>query len=114
MNNYVTINSTNFYPTAVTETIEKIQTAERMKNGTMRINYRADKHRFELSWNNIHEDNITAIVTVAKLTTTTTFINRDSESYTVVIQDPSFEYSAEQMNMSGELYYNISLSLVEV
>jgi hypothetical protein len=113
MNNYITINSTNFYPTSVTENIERIETKQRAKNGKLRTNYRAQKHKFTITWNNIHEDDISDIVTVAKLTTSTTFTNVDSESYTVHVVDPSFEYSAENMNISGDFYYNISLTLEE-
>jgi hypothetical protein len=80
----VTLNGTTFYPSNVEEDLEKYGAELRAKSGKRRWIHRAHKRSWKLSFDDVPLSVLTALRTVATLTTTFTFVDENANSYTVL------------------------------
>lgn len=110
----VSLGGVSFYPTEIeTEDVRIGEGPVRMLGGALRFWHRAFKKKWTLSWNSIAESNVPNIRTRYRQTTTQTYIDQDSNSYTVVTTGYKETISAENISLPGTYYYNIELSFEE-
>lgn len=116
MNNYIVLNSTNFYPTAITSSLDKIGDLKRAANGTLYYYHRANKRNWELVWTSLPETDLSGIRTIAELTSSFTFTDENNTNYTVLVPSGGFEVTlaADKMRKDGFFYYDVTLRLDQV
>lgn len=113
---YVFINGVQVNPSALdAKPDEKIGESRRMGDGTLRYYHRAFKGEWTLTWNGVQEAYLPALRTVARLTTSFTFIDYDSVSHTVMILPGGFtaKLSAEKVS-PGIKRWDVTMVLSEV
>lgn len=113
---YIFMNGTQFNPTSVQADEDKIGESRRMGDGTLRYYHRAFKSKWTINWTAVRETNVPAIRTIARLTTSFTFIDYDNVSHTVMVLPGGFTttLSAEYVDASGIKRYNVTLVLDEI
>lgn len=115
-NQYITINGTSFNPTSIEYSIEKVGESRRMADGTLRYYHRANKYKWTLQWASVRESRVSAIQTVGELTTSTTFIDYEGVSHTVILLPGCFKktLSADKVASLTARYFDVELVLDEV
>jgi len=115
-NRYIFMNSVQFNPTSVEAEEDKIGESRRMGDGTLRYYHRAFKSKWTLNWTAVKEANVPAIRTIARLTTSFTFVDYDGVSHTVMVLPGGFttSLSAEKVDAAGIKRYDVTLVLDEV
>lgn len=113
---YVTINGTQFNPSNISRDVEKRGTVLEMASGKTRYFHRAHKSKWTLTWNNVREDYVTTIRALYLLTTSFTYTDEESTSYTVLCTPGGFrtELDAGSVSLTGTKYYTVELTLTEV
>lgn len=113
---YIYMNGTQFNPSEVEITEDKIGESRRMGDGTLRYYHRAVKRKWSIKWTGLRETYLPAIRTIFALTTSFTFTDYDSVSYTVLVLPGGFSYtlSAEKVDAAGVKRYDVQLTLDEV
>ena len=113
---YIYMNGVQFNPSEV-EMLddEKIGESRRMGDGTLRYYHRAFKREWTIKWNGVKEAYVPAIRAIAQLTTSFTFTDYDSVSYTVMVLPGGMSrtLSAEKVS-PGIKRYDIQMKLSEV
>jgi hypothetical protein len=107
-NQYISINSTS--------SLEKIAESRRMADGSMKMYWIANKYKWTIQWTSLRESSIAAIETIAKLTTSITFIDYDAVSHTVVLLPGCFKktISADKVSSLARRFFDVELVLDEV
>lgn len=116
MANYIYMNGTQFNPSEVElKDDEKIGESRRMGDGTLRYYHRAFKSEWTIKWNSIRDTYVPAIRTIARLTTSFTFIDYEGVSHTVMVLPGGMtrNLSAEKVT-PGIKRYDITMTLTEV
>jgi len=114
-NQYITINSITFNPTSVETSVERVGESRRMADGSLKFYHRADKKKWTLQWTSVRAALVINIEDVASITNTTTFIDYDNTSHTVVFLPGAFKktLSADKVTPS-QRYYDVTLVVDEV
>lgn len=113
---YVYLNGTQVNPSELdAKADEKIGESRRMADGTLRYYHVAFKGEWTLTWNGLKETYLSALVTIARLTTSFTFIDYNSVSHTVMILPGGFttKLSADKVSPNMKRW-DISMTLTEV
>ena len=111
----VILGGTNLYPTTIdTEDMRIGEGPTRMLGGALRFGHRAFKKKWSLHWERIPESSVAAIRTRYRQTTSQTYTDQDSSSYTVVTTTWKESLAAEDISLPGTYYYNIDLEFEEV
>ena len=113
---YIYLNGSQFNPSEVdSKDDEKIGDSRRMGDGTLRYYHRAFKSEWTITWNGLKEAYVPALRTIARLTTSFTFVDYEGVSHTVVILPGGFsrKLSAEKVS-PGVKRYDISMTLTEI
>ena len=112
----ITLNSTTFYPSDVQETFEKIGVVFEAANGNRRFLHRANKRSWNISFQSVPLATVVALRTIAALTSTFTFTDENSNSFTVFCDTGALKTNVAilaKQSGSQVLYYNADLQLLE-
>lgn len=110
------MNGVQFNPSEVEmKDDEKIGESRRMGDGTLRYYHRAFKGQWVIKWTTVKESYVPAIRTIARLTTSFTFIDYEGVSHTVMVLPGGMSrtLSAEKVS-PGVKRYDVSITLDEV
>jgi len=113
----VILNGVTLYPTTID--VEEIRitldnSPYRMLDGTLRMWHVGFKNRWTLTWTNLPETSLAAIRALYRTTTSITFNNEDNTSYTVVTISFNTSLAADNISLSGTIYYNVELVIEQV
>lgn len=109
----VTLNGTTFYPSDVPKTLTKVGKSLVSVNGTRTWIHRGHKRSWELSWNTVSNTVRGQVQTIALLTSTFTFVDQLSVSYTVQCEADCYQESVAFISRDGTLYYDLTLTIYE-
>src|SRR5688572_6276563 len=103
---YITLNGVQFNPTSVEMTPERIADLQRARNGKLRLYHWGSKNHWSMSWNGVHESNVSAIRTIGLLTGIFVFTDVDGQSYNVIVSPGGYTQilSAEKQSFAGVYY----------
>lgn len=110
------MNGVQFNPSEVEmKDDEKIGESRRMGDGTLRYYHKAFKGQWVIKWTTVKESYVPAIRTIARLTTSFTFIDYEGVSHTVMVLPGGMSrtLSAEKVS-PGVKRYDVSITLDEV
>jgi hypothetical protein len=116
-NKVVQMNGSNFYPTSIERTEEKIGQEFTMANGTRRFFWRATKNTWVLTWEGLHESSLAAIRAIYNLGTSFGYVDEFGTTYTVICTTEPYttQLEANRISMNGTFYYSsVSITLKEV
>ena len=113
---YIYMNGVQFNPSEVEmKDDEKIGESRRMGDGTLRYYHRAFKRQWVIKWTGVQESLVSNIRTIAQLTTSFTFTDYESVSYTVMILPGNMTRSLSASKVSpGIKRYDITMTLDQV
>jgi hypothetical protein len=111
----VVLNGVTLTPTEIDqEDVRIAKGPERMLDGTLRMWHRAFKRKWTLTWSSLHEDNVPAIRTLYRTTSSITYNDQDNANYTVVTTSKTENLSAERISRPGAMYFDVELTIEEV
>jgi hypothetical protein len=113
---HIQLNGAVFYPSNTETTIRKHGTSLIAANGTRRWIQRGHKRQFALSWERAPLATLTALTTIALLTTTFPYVDPFGTTYTVQCEDEALRYAVGLIaRQAGAvvLYYDIQMTIFE-
>lgn len=110
----VTLAGISFFPTTIEVEDMRIGESARMLGGAFRFWHRAYKKKWSLHWENVPETTVSGIRTRYRSTSSQTYVDQDSITYTVILNSFKESLAAEDIGLSGTLYYDIDLGFEEV
>lgn len=108
------LSGTLFKPMAIEEKVLKIGTLVEFEAGNSTFVYRAVKREWTITWEKVPETTRAAIITLAALPTTYTFVDEHGESFTVHSRPGDHQSKTAFTTPANAIYYDISLTLHEV
>ena len=111
----VTLNGVSFYPTTIeTEDMRIGEGPHRMLGGALRFWHRAYKKKWNLHWERVPETTVSGIRTRYRSSSSQTYVDQDSITYTVILTNFKESLAAEDISLPGLYYYNIDLGFEEI
>jgi len=116
MNTSISLNGSLFNPTSVSARLIRVGDSRRAANGTLYYYHRSNKLAWDIQWNSLAETNLSAIQTIALLTSSFAFIDEASTSYTVLVPDGGYSavLSASKASRANFYYYDVTLTIEQV
>lgn len=115
------LNGVTIYPTDAPKAKTKVGRMQETANGGKNFIHRITavgtpiyKSTFVLDFKNITEARRAALEALYNVATNVTYVDQHGTSYTVVCPDDGYSDSIALIQPDGTLYYNVSLSLIEV
>lgn len=110
----VTLAGVSFYPTTIETEDMRIAESQRMLGGALRMWHRAYKKKWSVHWENVPETTVSGIRTRYRSSSSQTYVDQDSTTYTVILTTFKESLAAEDISLAGLYYYDLDLEYEEV